>query len=198
MGLSTEAVVAYTQAKYEQQAAEKEAYAAALESASFYAGEYAEAYKTAAEAARQQAKQLRELGGLEVEKVNKDAAKKAADEWQRAADDINRALTDSLLRGFESGKGFAENLRDTIVNMFKTMVLRPIISAVISPISGAISSTISGALGGGSGGARASLAWSQMEALPTTRITGSQLDRVSMGASVGCLVLVEVLLQPPV
>lgn len=104
MGMSAEAVAEYTQAKYEQLAAEKEAYAAALESASFYAGEYAEAYKAAAEAARQQAKQLRELGALEVEKVSKGAAKKAADEWQRTADDINRALTDSLLRGFESGK----------------------------------------------------------------------------------------------
>ena len=139
MGMTTEAVVAYTQAKYEQQAAEKEAYAAALESASFYAGEYAEAYKTAAEAARQQAAQLRELGGLEVEKANKDAAKKAADEWERAADDINRSLTDALLRGFESGKDFAKNLRDTVVNMFKTMVLRPVISAVLSPVSMALS-----------------------------------------------------------
>ena len=42
------------------------------------------------------------------------------------------------MRGFEGGKGFAENLRDTVENMFKTLVLRPIVSAVVSPVSGAI------------------------------------------------------------
>lgn len=147
MGMTTEAVVAYTQAKYEQQAAEKEAYAAALESASFYAGEYAEAYKTAAEAARQQAAQLRELGGLEVEKANKEAAKKAAQEWERAAADIERALTDSLMRGFESGKDFAENLIASLKNMFSTLVLRPIISAVMSPVSMAINGVVNSAVG---------------------------------------------------
>ena len=152
MGMTTEAVVAYTQAKYEQQAAEKEAYAAALESASFYAGEYADAYKTAAEAARQQAAQLRELGGLEVEKANREAAKKAADEWERAADDINRSLTDALLRGFESGKGFAENLRDTLKNMFSTLVLRPIISAAMSPVAGAINGMLYGNTAAAAGG----------------------------------------------
>lgn len=146
MGMSTEAVVEYTRAKYEQKAAEKEVYAAALESAALYAGEYAEAYKKAAEAARQQAAQLRELGGLEVEKASADAAKKSAQEWQRAADDINRSLTDALLRGFESGKGFAQNLRDTLKNMFSTLVLRPIISAVMSPVTGLISSAV-GSLG---------------------------------------------------
>lgn len=146
MGMSTEAVVEYTRAKYEQKAAEKEAYAAALESAALYAGEYAEAYKKAAEAARQQAAQLRELGGLEVEKASADAAKKSAQEWQRAADDINRSLTDALLRGFESGKGFAENLRSTLKNMFSTLVLRPVISAVMSPVTGLISSAV-GSLG---------------------------------------------------
>ena len=71
------------------------------------------------------------------ESVKKSAADAAA-EWKRTSDSINSTLTDALMRGFESGKGFARNLRDTVVNMFKTMVLRPIISAVMSPISGAI------------------------------------------------------------
>ena len=154
MGMSAEAVAEYTQAKYEQLAAEKEAYAAALESASFYAGEYAEAYKAAAEAARQQAKQLRELGALEDEKVSKGAAKKAADEWQRTADQINQSLTDALMRGFESGKDFAANLRDTVVNMFKTMVLRPIVSAIVMPVAGAITGALglAGSASAGQGG----------------------------------------------
>ena len=65
------------------------------------------------------------------------------DEWKRTSDTINSTLTDALMRGFESGKDFAKNMRDTIVNMFKTMVLRPVISAVMNPIAGALT----GALG---------------------------------------------------
>ena len=65
------------------------------------------------------------------------------DDFTRTSETIERSLTDALLRGFESGKGFAKNLRDTIANMFKTLVLRPIISAIINPVAGAIT----GALG---------------------------------------------------
>lgn len=75
-----------------------------------------------------------------------NAAKETAAEWKKSSDDINRSLTDALMRGFESGKGFSQNLRDTIVNMFKTMELRPIISAVLSPVSGAIAAGM-GSLG---------------------------------------------------
>lgn len=83
------------------------------------------------------------IGAKEARKAAEDSAKDAAREWDRAAADINRSLTDALLRGFESGKDFAQNMRDTIVNMFKTLVLRPIISAVVNPVAGALT----GALG---------------------------------------------------
>lgn len=106
------------------------------------------------DALKKQAAAYRELGiakkggaakeaALEMEKANAEAAKKAQEDWERAAEQINSSLTDALLRGFESGKDFAKNLRDTVVNMFKTMVLRPVISAVVSPVAGAIT----GALG---------------------------------------------------
>ena len=83
------------------------------------------------------------------------AAKAAEAEWKKTADSIENSLTDALLRGFESGKEFGKNLRDTLVNMFKTLVLRPIISAVMSPVSAAIGSTLglSGAANAASGGA---------------------------------------------
>lgn len=83
------------------------------------------------------------IGRKEVREAAAESARDAAREWQRTADNIERSLTDALLRGFESGKDFARNLRDTVVNMFKTMVLRPIIQAVVSPVAGAIT----GALG---------------------------------------------------
>lgn len=80
---------------------------------------------------------------------NNAASKSVLDEWQRTADSINNSLTDALLRGFESGKSFAANLRDTLVNMFKTLVLRPVISFIVNPISGAISSAIGGVVNSG-------------------------------------------------
>ncbi len=83
------------------------------------------------------------LGAKSVKNTAAEAAKKAEDEWKKTTDQINESLTDALMRGFESGKDFAKNMRDTVVNMFKTMVLRPVISAVVNPVAGAIT----GALG---------------------------------------------------
>lgn len=99
-----------------------------------------------------------------VVEANNAANKAVLDEWQRTADSINQSLTDALLRGFESGKDFAKNLRDTVVNMFKTMVLRPVISAIVNPVAGAITGALglSGAAQAGQsgGGNAASMAMS--------------------------------------
>lgn len=76
--------------------------------------------------------------GLAAKNAGAKAAKTTVEEWMRAAEKIENSITDALMRGFENGKGFAENLRDTVVNMFKTMVLRPVISAIVSPIAGSI------------------------------------------------------------
>ncbi len=83
----------------------------------------------------------------EVLDANEKAAKKAADEWERTAGKINDSITDALMRGFESGKDFAINMRDTIVNMFKTMVLRPVVQAIVSPVGAGVASAfgVSGA-----------------------------------------------------
>jgi len=76
----------------------------------------------------------------EVLEANDKTAKKAAEEWERTANKINDSIVDALMRGFESGKDFAKNMRDTIVNMFKTMVLRPVIQAIISPVGAGVAS----------------------------------------------------------
>jgi phage-related minor tail protein len=94
------------------------------------------------------------IGGKEVREANKKAADDAAKEWQKTADKINDSITDALMRGFESGKGFAENLRDAVVNMFKTMVLRPVVQATVGGTLGvlgmnaAAQSADSGGVGG--------------------------------------------------
>ena len=105
----------------------------------------------------------KELIGLIASKEGREATKKAIDdterEVERVARSIEQSLTDSLMRGFESGKGFAENLRDTVENMFKSMVLRPVISAIVSPLSVGLSSMLgvgaasaaTGAAGGAAG-----------------------------------------------
>ena len=116
---------------------------------------------TAAEAIQREIDARRELQGLLGDKESREATKKAAEdaakEWQRTSEQINSTLTDALMRGFESGKDFAKNMRDTIVNMFKTMVLRPIISAIVSPISQGITGALglSGAANAGTSGAGA-------------------------------------------
>lgn len=116
-------------------------------------------------------KQIREidesdLPGGEAERAEKraearaQAAQKAInaekratlDEWKELNDEINRTLTDALMRGFEGGKDAARNLRDTVVNMFKTMVLRPVIQPVISAISGGVSNFVSSLFGLGNAG----------------------------------------------
>lgn len=94
--------------------------------------------------------------GTEVRDAQKKAAEETEREWKRTAESIEESLTDALLRGFESGKDFATNFRDTVKNMFATMVLRPVISAALSPVSGAlagISQGLGGSVVGGGGSA---------------------------------------------
>lgn len=95
-------------------------------------------------AARVQAEEnaAREMANAGL-KAQLESQKTIESEWKKTTEQINQSLTDALMRGFESGKGFLENLRDTAVNLFKTLVLRPVISAVMSPITAGLS----GALG---------------------------------------------------
>lgn len=95
----------------------------------------------------------------------RDAAKDAADEWSKTVASIEGGLTDALMRAFESGKGFADAFRSTLVNAFKTMVLQPTIRAIMAPVAGGLGSLFSGgaaaaggAAGAGGGGMLGSLA----------------------------------------
>lgn len=80
----------------------------------------------------------------------RDAAKKSADDankaWTDTAKDIERALTDSLMRGFESGKSVWDSFRDYIVNAAKAMIVK----VLVQPIMGQVNSLMGGS-GGGSG-----------------------------------------------
>lgn len=95
------------------------------------------------------------IGNKETRDVAKKSAEEAAREWKRASDEIERTITDALMRGFEAGKGFAQTLRDTLVNTFKTLVLRPTIQAIVQPFTGGLASLLGtpGAAGAATGGA---------------------------------------------
>ena len=142
MGLSKEAIADLDAAKLEMMATDLELQAIKAMDRNLDEQTY-DALKQQAQAYRDLAKAKQEGAAKEVAV---DAAKKAADEWQRTSEQINSSLTDALMRGFESGKDFAKNLRDTVVNMFKTMVLRPVISAVLSPVSGMVNGMVQGGM----------------------------------------------------
>ncbi len=76
---------------------------------------------------------------------------------KKDAEQIQQTLSDAIMRGFENGKGFAENFRDTVVNMFKTLVLRPIVSAIVTPVAGLITGGLPGVATAGQGGALGSV-----------------------------------------
>jgi tape measure domain-containing protein len=80
-----------------------------------------------------------------------DAADAAKQRWEDVAKDIEKALTDAMVNGWNSGKSFFKQIGDWIVNYFKTTVARGIAQA----LTGAISTAMSGAaqaMSGGSGG----------------------------------------------
>lgn len=79
-------------------------------------------------------------------------AERQAREQEKRDDEISRSLTDALMRGFENGKGLAENFRDTLKNMFMTLVLRPQIELLVKPAANAVNSILTRLLEGAFGG----------------------------------------------
>jgi phage-related minor tail protein len=86
--------------------------------------------------------------------ANNVATKQVVEDWQRAADEINGALTHAFEDWILHGKSLSKGLARAIEQEFSNIVLRPIISAVLSPISGLLGGLFQGGasalLGGGS------------------------------------------------
>ena len=152
LGLSKEAIASLDAAKLESQAVTLDLIAIKTLDKTLDEAQY-NLYKAQAEELRNLAR-LKRYGAAKEASI--DAAKTAADEWKKTSDSINSTLTDALMRGFESGKGFAVNMRDTIVNMFKTMVFQTQVKMVVSAITGALGLT--GAASAASGSAFAGVA----------------------------------------
>lgn len=99
--------------------------------------------KELADQYREQANLLNQLADQKGQSVEIERAKQAAEEWKKTTDSIGQSLTDALLRGFESGAKFADVFKNTLINMFQTLVLRPIIQPIVQGAAG----LVTGALG---------------------------------------------------
>ena len=149
LGLSKQAIVALDAAKLDLMATEIERQAVrdldvTLDERQYdLAVKQAQAYRDLAKAKVEGAAKAAAIDqAADAAKIAADAAKKAEEAWQKTADSINESLTDALLRGFEAGKDFAANFRDTLVNMFETLVLRPVISAAVTPVAQAVTGSL--------------------------------------------------------
>lgn len=78
------------------------------------------------------------------------AALESAAQWRESMDSIGDTLTDALMRGFEAGKGMAENFRETVRNMFKTLVLRPVVQGIVGAGLSSAAGIANAAIGGSS------------------------------------------------
>lgn len=90
-------------------------------------------------------KDLQEIANDNFKKAQ-DAQKELDRESKQISQDLGRSLTDALFRGFESGKSFAENFKDTLLNSFRTLVLSPSIEFLIN--SSGIGQVLAGITGG--------------------------------------------------
>jgi len=100
----------------------------------------------------EQARLLRERAQLSADGVVLKEAKAAADEWKKTTESIQNGLTDALMRAFESGKGFLDAFKDTLLNAFKTLILQPMVKSMVGQLSGGLQSVMGmlGTSGGGS------------------------------------------------
>lgn len=108
-----------------------------------------------AEQIRLQTELVSLVGKKEVAEAQTKQAEAAKEAWTESARSIEQALTDSLMRGFESGKGMVQSLKDYIVNAFKTTVVKFVVQAVMGGV-GALFPGLASA-SGGAGGAMGAL-----------------------------------------
>lgn len=100
--------------------------------------------------AASKAEAIANLEAAKREEISAATNKVIQDDFAKTSAQIEQSLTDALMRGFENGKGFAENFRDTLKNMINTLVLRPVVSAIVQPVAGAVTGVVNSALGLGS------------------------------------------------
>lgn len=81
--------------------------------------------------AAENAKKQFEADQKAVKQAIDAADKEARQKYEETSRFLSRTITDGLMRGFENGKSFAENFKDTLINIFKSLVLEPVIRLVV-------------------------------------------------------------------
>lgn len=113
------------------------------------------------------------IAGKEARQANEKAAKEAADAWTKTANTIREGLVDALMRGFQRGKSFGDELKRYLENMFNGIVLRPIIQAVVGGIG----------LGGAGGASANSGGFGDLMKLKNIAASGSSIMNFLSGKS---------------
>ncbi len=73
--------------------------------------------------------------------------KEIQQQWGNISADIERALTDSIERGMEDGKGFFDSFRHYVMNLGKTLAVRLLVQPVMGAVN-AIGAPLFGAMSG--------------------------------------------------
>lgn len=98
-------------------------------------GEEQARYQRLAEQVREEIKWRRDIANATAQKdardANERAAKDAAEDWKRSADQISQSLADAIFNG---GKSAGDLLKD----YFRTLVLTPFIQAQVRPLADAV------------------------------------------------------------
>lgn len=114
------------------------------------------------------------MGELDIVIAQKKQADDAQKAWEDSAKAIENALTDSLMRGFESGKSMVDSIRDYFVNAFKTTVVQMIVQPVMGAVNGLFAP---GSAGGGAAGSVAGSA--------ASNLFGSAANYLGLGSTSG-------------
>ncbi len=145
IGLSEAAQFAITQARQQSVITIKEEQLARLQNSKIMSRE-----QIALEEEIRLLKERMALSGQKFERTAEfDKLKELQAQAKKFYEDIERGLTDSLYRAFESGKGFFSTLWDGIKNLFKTTVLKLIVQGVVGGGLGTAGGLASAATGGG-------------------------------------------------
>lgn len=114
---------------------------------------------------------------IKLEKEAADKRKKIEEDWAREVEQINfqigQSLTDALINGGQTAKEF-------LINMFKTLILRPILQPIITGGTAAVTSMLGMTASGSASAATGSLA--QASALGSIATMANTVKLMSLAA----------------
>jgi hypothetical protein len=136
-----------------------------------------------------------EIKSTELVEAHKKAAADTKKAWEDQGKDIEKSLTDSLMRGFDSGKSLATSLVDYVKNAFKSNVIKIALSATGLTASNFAAAGQAGAEGGGGLGFNPMSAFSSMygsiaessigQMIGLSQVSEAGLGMTSLGSTIG-------------